>query len=132
MAVVLAVAGGGAMGAVARFGVSWLAARLMGSADGGWPWGTATVNVLGCFLVGAVMAAVLDSESGGRLATSPAWRAGVLVGVLGGFTTFSTYAWEGFDLLSRGQVWRAAGYVVGSQAIGLLAVWAGWKIFVRV
>ena len=118
---------GGACGAVARYGVSSLAGR----AGEGWPWGTLAVNLMGCLAVGAVLALMLTPEPSPRWPASPAVRAAVLVGFLGAFTTFSTYAWEAVDLLANGKPGRAALYLLLSNAAGLAAVWAGWKVFDR-
>jgi len=125
--VLAGVAIGGAGGAVGRYLVSAAAGRL----GGDWPWGTLAVNVLGCVAIGAVLALALTPEGAPRWEPSPAVRAAVLVGFLGAFTTFSTYAWEAVDLAMRGQAWRAAGYILLSHALGLAAVWGGWKLVVR-
>lgn len=121
--VVLAVIGaGGALGAVARHALSlWLPAR--GTA--GFPWGVFAVNVSGCALIGVLM--VLIGE-GGRDARAPALLRPFLgVGVLGGFTTFSTYAADAAHLLRAGP--HAAGvavaYIGGTLLGALVAVWSG-------
>ncbi len=126
--VLLGVAVGGACGAVARHGVSVLAQR----AGDGFPWGTLAVNVLGCVAIGAILALMLTPVDGPRWEASPAVRAAVIIGFVGSFTTFSTYAWETFDLASNGKLLRAGAYLLLSNAIGLAAVWAGWKVFGRV
>jgi len=126
----LGVTVGGALGAVSRYGVGvWLA-----RAGSGWPWGTLAVNALGCLAIGVVMGLTLPYSEGGaeggaaRWAAPAAVRAAVLAGFLGSFTTFSTFGFETFDLAARGQ-WRlAGGYVAASVGLGLLAVWAGWRL----
>jgi len=126
--VLFGIAVGGACGAVSRYGVSSLAVRL----GEGWAWGTFVVNVLGCAAIGALLALMLTPEGAPRWAASPAMRAAVLVGFVGSFTTFSTYAWEAVEMVRAGQVWRAGAYLVVSNALGLAAVWGGWKVFERV
>ncbi|MFK0218452.1 fluoride efflux transporter FluC [Streptomyces vinaceus] len=117
--VLAAIAAGGALGASARYGVSlvWPAAG-----PGAFPWTTLWTNVIGCALIGVLM--VLISE-GGRTAPHPLVRPFVGVGVLGGFTTFSTYAVDFSRLLDAGEAERALAYA-GLTVVGALgAVWAG-------
>jgi len=114
---VLAIAAGGALGSVLRWSLQGAVQRLVGA---GFPWGTFAVNVAGGFAIGFL--ATLVEERG---ALGPAARAGLLVGVLGGFTTFSTYLWESHALLRDGRWAAAAANVAGSTAIGLVAVAAG-------
>lgn len=113
----LAVAVGGALGSLARFAVgNWVAAWL-GSR---FPYGTLLVNLLGCLLMGLLVVLI-----GERWALAPQWRAFVLVGLLGGFTTFSSFSLEAYTLL-RTQQWLAALlYVAGSLLLGLLALAVG-------
>jgi CrcB protein len=122
-AVVLgAIAVGGALGAVARYALSmWLPAR----GGAGFPWGIFIVNVSGCALIGVLMALV--SEGGRDARTPPLLRPFLGVGVLGGFTTFSTYALDTVHLLQAGPhaVWTAAAYLGGTLLGALAAVWAG-------
>ncbi|MGW6708533.1 FluC/FEX family fluoride channel [Streptomyces sp. NPDC054956] len=114
--VLAAVAAGGAVGASARYGV----ALLWPAAPGAFPWGTFWVNVTGCALIGVLM--VLISE-GGRSA-HPLVRPFVGVGVLGGFTTFSTYAVDFARLLDEGEAGTALAYAGLTVAGALGAVWA--------
>ncbi|MFJ3909987.1 fluoride efflux transporter FluC [Streptomyces vinaceus] len=117
--VLAAIAAGGALGASARYGASllWPAAG-----PGAFPWTTLWTNVLGCALIGVLM--VLISE-GGRTAPHPLVRPFAGVGVLGGFTTFSTYAVDFSRLLDAGEAGRALAYA-GLTVVGALgAVWAG-------
>ncbi|MFO7588059.1 MAG: fluoride efflux transporter CrcB [Gemmatimonadota bacterium] len=110
------IALGGALGAVARYGLSgWVQSVSAGT----FPWGTFVVNVLGCFLLGFAFRVLQLS------ALSPAVRGGVTVGFIGAFTTFSTFGLEAVGLLQDGRWARAAGYLGGSVAIGLAAVLAG-------
>lgn len=116
MSLLLFVAAGGALGAVARYGLSGWVQSLSG---GTFPWGTLVVNVLGCFLLGFVFRVLQLS------ALSPAIRGAVTIGFLGAFTTFSTFGLETVGLLQDGRWARAAAYAGGSVAIGVVAVVAG-------
>ena len=84
------------------------------------PWGTLAVNVLGCFAIG-VLATLLEERS----AIGPSTRWFLLVGLLGGFTTFSTFGFETWRLVEAGDWSRAAGNVLGSTGAGLAAVAGG-------
>ncbi len=92
---VLLVAGGGALGAVARFGTVNVAQLLCGPR---FPYGTLLVNCLGAFLIGFIMSFLI--ERSGEYAE--AWRLFLVVGFLGGYTTFSSYAWESLVLFNAG------------------------------
>lgn len=113
MNALLAVALGSALGGVARFS---LAQWLDGQASDGFYWGTLFVNVIGCFAMGAIAAA-----------TEEEWvRHFVLIGLLGGFTTFSAFSLHTLKL-AQAERWGAAGlYVAASVVICLLMVWVGW------
>ncbi len=111
------VALGGALGATARFVLGSLLLRLTGPA---FPWGTLSVNVLGSFAMG--LAAVLFVQSMGEGAGP---RAFAMVGVLGGFTTFSAFSLDVFILVERGNVTAAGLYVGLSVATSILALVAG-------
>lgn len=114
--ILLYIALGGAAGALARYGLGgWVQDR----AGFGFPWGTLVVNVLGCLLIGLAMR-YLEAV---RLA--PEVRALVTVGVLGAFTTFSTFSYETVALIEDGAWGRAAGYALGSLILGIAAVWVG-------
>lgn len=110
----LAVFLGAGLGGVLRFAVGGLLAGG-GAGAGAFPVGTLVVNVTGCLAIG-VLAPVLMSEP---------WKLFLMVGLLGGYTTFSAFGRETIDLISRGEIGRAAVYVVLSNALGLAAVWAG-------
>lgn len=114
--VVVAVSLGGALGAVARYG---LTVAVPTPADQ-WPWATFVANVTGCLAIGALMVIVAELTAPHRLV-----RPFLGPGLLGGFTTFSTYALETRTLVAHGHLGLAAGYVVASLALGLLAVWLG-------
>ena len=110
------VALGGALGAAGRFGLSnWISGRF-----GAGPLGIFIVNISGAFLIGLIMA--LTDE---RVSVSPDARRFMTVGILGGYTTFSTWMYETHQLADGGDVARAVVNVVGSMLVGLLAVWLG-------
>ncbi len=111
----LAVFLGAGFGGVLRFSVGGLFAGGGAGQPGAFPVGTLVVNVTGCLAIG-VLASMLTSEP---------WKLFLMVGVLGGYTTFSAFGRETIELISRGEVGRAAVYVVLSNALGLAAVWAG-------
>lgn len=111
------VALGGALGAVARYGVSgWVQA----GAGAGFPAGTLVVNVAGSFLIG------LSFRYLEAVPASPELRALIAIGLLGSFTTFSTFSFEAVALLQDGEWGRAGLYTLGSVALGLAAVAAGF------
>ena len=118
--VVLLVFVGGGLGSVARH---LLATAVQRNAPEGFPFGTFLVNLIGCFAIGVVGALGLE-----RAALSPEARTFLMVGILGGFTTFSSFAWETLGLLSVRDVLRASLYVGGSVALGLLGTVLGRAI----
>ena len=111
---------GGAIGAVGRFLVMSAVGHFT---HAGFPWATLTVNVLGALVLGAVieLSALVWSPS-------PEIRAMVVVGMLGAFTTFSTFSMDLYYLLDRGQILSAAGYAVASVLVCLFAFWAGMSV----
>ncbi|MEV6687459.1 CrcB family protein [Streptomyces sp. NPDC051130] len=119
--VLAAVAAGGAVGASARYGLS----LMWPAGPGAFPWATFWTNVTGCALIGVLM--VLIGE-GGRKAPHPLVRPFAGVGVLGGFTTFSTYAVECSRLLDEGEAGAALGYAGLTVAAALGAVWAAASV----
>lgn len=114
----LAIIGaGGFAGAIARYGLSGAVHRFTGS----WfPYGTMVVNVLGCLAIGVLMTLVED-----RQALSQAQREFLVIGLLGSFTTFSTFGWESIALVRAGSLASAAANVALSVALGLVAVASG-------
>ena len=84
------------------------------------PAGTLLINVTGSLIIGVLL--VLLTE---RLAAPPVWRLFLVVGFLGGYTTFSSYTFEALALVEAGAWARAAGYVLGSNGLGLAACYAG-------
>lgn len=114
------VALGSALGGVARFWMTTLVGRFTGP---NFPWGTFSVNVLGSTLIGAVMAHYDDPSTPGTVAAQQF----LAVGVLGGFTTFSSFSLQTLILMRDGE-WLAAGaHVVGSVAACLAATWVGYQ-----
>ena len=110
---------GGALGSTARF---WLSLFVDGRVGSKFPWGTFLVNVIGSFVIGA-LAAVADQP--GRFSLSPAMRQLLMVGICGGFTTFSSFSIQTLELMRGGQPLYAAANIVGSVLLCLLAVWGG-------
>jgi CrcB protein len=117
-AVWIAVALGGAVGSVARFGVGLFARAMLP----GWPWGTLFVNLLGSLLIGALVGWF------GLRPASDALRLGLITGVLGGFTTFSAFSMETVEMLRAGDTAAGLAYVAMSVVLGLaacaLGLWA--------
>lgn len=92
------------------------------SADNGsaLPWGTFAINIIGCFCMGLLMTLIVE-----RGLLPAAWRLFLCVGLLGGFTTFSSFGYESLMLLTEGNIAAAAAYSGGSLLLGLLAAGAG-------
>lgn len=109
---ILSVAVGGALGAVCRYLLGNFISRASCSAL---PWGTFAINIIGCFCMGLLMTLMLPA----------AWRLFLCVGLLGGFTTFSSFGYESLMLLTEGNIAAAAAYSGGSLLLGLLAAGAG-------
>jgi len=114
---ILAIAGGGALGALGRFWVSTGVYRLLGR---DFPWGTLAVNTLGSFLMGLLFVLFVE-----RLAAGPELRAAVLVGFLGAFTTFSTFSMETLALVEEGYLGKAFLNMWLSLLVCLIACWVG-------
>lgn len=115
----VAVALGGAFGAVARYGLDRVIERR---SDSLFPWSTFVINIAGCLVIGVLIAALVDRHH------TPDWlRAGLVIGVVGGFTTFSTFAQEELDLLET-HVVTALAYVMASVAVGVAAVFVGSRL----
>jgi len=117
---VLLIALGGSIGAVARYGLAGLVQRFTSPY---FPFGTFTVNIVGCLVFG--MLAGLGEQ---RFALGPQARAFLLIGLLGGFTTFSSFTFETFQLLRDAEVAPAALNAVGQVIIGLAALWTGFVV----
>jgi CrcB protein len=117
------IAVGGATGSLLRYALQGVGQRMI---EGIFPIGTLLVNVLGCFVIG-----FLNALFTGPWPIRADLRVGLLVGVLGGFTTFSSFGWETFSLANEGQWPRALANVLLSVVLGLAAVWAGDRLAQR-
>ena len=115
----LLVAGGGALGSVGRYWLSGIVGRHFGDT---FPYGTLLVNVSGCLVIG-FLAAYTGTE--GRVLMRPEWRLALMTGVCGGYTTFSSFGLQTFNLVTEGDWLRAGANVIASVALCLVAVWAG-------
>jgi len=113
----LAIAGGGALGAVLRFGVSNSIYRLLGR---DFPYGTMAVNVLGSLLMGFLFILLVE-----RMVVSAEWRSALLIGLLGAFTTFSTFSFETLALFDAGAPFKALLNIIASVVLCLAATWLG-------
>lgn len=113
----IAIAVGGAAGALLRYGVSVGVAAVLGR---GFPFGTLVVNVLGCLAMGVLYIVLLE-----RMALGGEWRAALLVGLLGAFTTFSTFSMETLVLFENGEQLRAFINIAASVVLCLAATWLG-------
>ena|SRR5215813_7694191 len=116
------IAIGGALGSVARYWCSGVAARLFGET---FPWGTLIVNVSGSFVIG--LFATLTGPDG-RMFVGPTARQFVMVGLCGGYTTFSSFSIQTLDLFNDGEWLYAGANIAGSVILCLLAVWLGHVI----
>ena len=117
VAKLLWLSGAGALGTLARYGLAGLVQRLH---EGGFPWGTLVVNALGCFLFGIVW--TLAEE---RLVIGGETRLIALVGFMGAFTTFSTYAFETSAMLRDAEWLLAAANVLSQTLLGILCFFLG-------
>ena len=119
MATYLWIALGGALGSAARYACSNLAAAWLGPS---FPWGTLFINVLGSFVIG-FFATITGPD--GRIFAGATARQFVMIGICGGYTTFSSFSLQTLNLMQDGEWLGAAGNVVGSVVLCLLAVWLG-------
>ena len=117
MAKYLFVMLGGAVGAVSRFAVGTLVAKSYSAL---FPLGTFLINVTGSFLIGILMMLFLNRPS-----IHPNWRLFLVTGILGGYTTFSSFEWEAFTALRGGAASLAVSYLLLSVIVGLLCAWLG-------
>lgn len=121
---VLFVALGGAIGAVARFGVVNLVGSYAHAAGSHFPYGTLVVNVMGSFILGAII-----EISALAWSPSPEIRAMVVVGMLGAFTTFSTFSLDTVSLFTKGEIVQGAIYIGLSVALSVVALYMGMMLF---
>jgi CrcB protein len=113
----IAIAAGGALGSLARYGMSSAVYAWLGR---GFPWGTLAVNLFGSFLMGLLFVLLIE-----RLSWAPEWRGAILIGFLGAFTTFSTFSIETLNLLEEGAMLAAFLNMVLSVWLCVLVCWAG-------
>jgi CrcB protein len=117
MSTLLAIAIGGAIGSVLRYVISTEVQRFIRIE---FPYGVLLVNVLGCFLVGLLATLFIE-----RIEVLPLWRAAILIGFLGGFTTFSTFTNDTINMLQVGEVISALLYIMLSVILCLTGTWVG-------
>lgn len=122
MGQVLAIGIGGAIGSVLRF---WLSTWVHSLAGRGFPYGTLAVNVLGCLAMGFLFVLLVE-----RVSDNPLLRAGLLIGVLGGFTTFSSFSIETLNLIEQGAWLEASANALASVVVCIGATWVG-VVFAR-
>jgi len=114
------IALGGALGSICRY---WLSTAVQRFASPFFPYGTFAVNVLGCLIFGIIVGAARQ-----RFVLGPSERAFLLIGILGGFTTFSSYGLDTYTLFRGGHAGLGLLNAVGQMVIGLSAVWLGFAI----
>ena len=115
------IALGGAVGTLARYGTATVLLPLAQRTE--FPWGTLVVNVTGCFMIGLLHGLFVD-----RWVPAEEYRLALLVGFLGGYTTFSTFGWETAELLRDGRYARAGFNVLGQNVLGIAAVFTGYAL----
>jgi CrcB protein len=113
----LVVVIGGGAGALARYVA---ASAIMTRFGGKFPLGTLVINVTGSFLIGFLMTMLTE-----RFNLDPIWRLLLVVGFLGGYTTFSSFEWETYTAVREGALWSGMLNVVSSVMLGYVAVWLG-------
>ena len=126
LAIAAWVALGGALGSVARYWCSGVIARAMGET---FPWGTLIVNVSGSLVIGFIATV---SGPDGRFLIPPEARQFMMVGILGGYTTFSSFSLQTLSLARDGEWLLAGANIVGSVVLCLIAVWVGHMLAVMI
>jgi len=114
------IAAGGATGALMRY---WLSNGIYALLGRGFPYGTLTVNVTGSFLMGFCYVFMIE-----RMDVGVEWRAGLMIGLLGAFTTFSTFSIETLNLLESGEQFKAAMNILLSVTLCILGCWLGMVV----
>ncbi|MBI3578162.1 MAG: fluoride efflux transporter CrcB [Ignavibacteriales bacterium] len=117
--IVLVFVGGG-IGAAARY---WLSGIVYQKMSTDFPYGTLTVNAIGCFLIGILMTAMEE-----RFLVQPSLRVFLTIGILGGFTTFSSFSFETIALLRDGEIFYALLNVFASLSVCLFGTWVGMQL----
>ncbi len=117
MSIYLAIAAGGAVGAISRYWMTGSVGQMLGYS---FPFGTLSVNVLGSFLMG--LFAILLTE---KIPLDDSVRLGLITGMLGAFTTFSAFAMDTLGLMESGAMMKALLYVMASVLVCIVAAWAG-------
>lgn len=130
MKIMLAVAAGGALGALARYWLAGVPTRILSGlipglpGGAGFPWGILVINIMGSFLMGMAVESFVRFYDPGA-----AWRAFLTAGLLGGFTTFSAFSLDAIALVARGQNLAAAFYIAASVGLSLAGIVLGmWLI----
>jgi len=119
----LVVLAGAGLGGMTRYALgTWIMAR----SGGRFPLGTFLINISGSFFIGLLMTLLTE-----RLQPHPNWRLFLVVGVLGGYTTFSSFEYETLQAVRDGERWMGLLYVAGSVLLGYLAVWLGAALTAR-
>jgi len=114
------IAAGGATGALMRY---WLSNGIYALLGRGFPYGTLTVNVVGSVFMGFIYVFMIE-----RMDVSVEWRAGLMIGLLGAFTTFSTFSIETLNLLESGEQLKAAMNILLSVTLCILGCWLGMVV----
>ena len=120
MGMLIAVATGGALGSLARYGLTIACEELLGRS---FPYGIFIANIVGSLAIGICFVLLVE-----RALVSEVWRSLAMVGFLGGFTTFSTFSLQSIGLIQEGRVVAAFVYIVGSVLISIIAAWFGIQI----
>jgi CrcB protein len=119
----LVVLAGAGLGGLARYAFgTWIMAR----SGGRFPLGTFVINISGSFLIGLLMTLLTE-----RMQPHPNWRLFLVVGVLGGYTTFSSFEYETLQAVRDGERWMGLLYMAGSVVFGYAAVWLGAVLTAR-
>jgi fluoride exporter len=119
----LVVLAGAGLGGLARYAAgTW----IMSKYGGRFPLGTFVINISGSFLIGVLMTLLTE-----RLQPHPNWRLFLVVGILGGYTTFSSFEYETYQTVRDGERWMGLIYVAGSVLLGYAGVWLGALVTAR-
>ena len=114
---ILFIAGGGALGALLRY---WMSSGVHALLGRDFPYGTLSVNVLGSFIMGFLYVMLIE-----RMDLGVEWRAALMIGLLGAFTTFSTFSLETLNLIEAGEQYRALANILLSVSLCIVLCWLG-------